>query len=317
MPAEAYCSRSSTADLVPEFDDPLTTCPLCDSPEINIYDRDFAGRFVDHCCRCQLLFMNPQYTADYLDKYYASYGQCGAGKLEIPDPEDLSERRVAAKADALHLLETHAEPGRFLSIGCNDGIELLLAERRGWKPEGYDVDEATMTLLRQQVTFPIYSGNFFELRLPDDHYDCVFMDQVQEHPKNPQDYLREVHRVLRPGGLLYIGCPNIRSLSSRLKTTLGKLGLKQRRGKHYDMFHHLFFYDPRTLARTLEAYYGFSTVVAQGDPLIGLKTMKLEGNWRTRCSNWLRREWPLLESSFRLLVRKTANKAAVVTRRAA
>ncbi|HJN11216.1 MAG TPA: hypothetical protein QF564_21190 [Pirellulaceae bacterium] len=36
----------------------------------------------------------------------------------------------------------------FLSIGCYDGIELLLVQRQGWTPEGYDVDEATMELLR-------------------------------------------------------------------------------------------------------------------------------------------------------------------------
>lgn len=254
--------------------------------------------------------MNPQYTDRYLERYYAQYGQCGEAMLTIPDPDDLSERRVAAKADALRFVQRHASPGRFLSIGCYDGIELLLAQRQGWTPEGYDVDEATMELLRQQVDFPVHSGDFFKLTLPAGHYDCVFMDQVLEHPKNPQDYLREVHRILRPAGLLYIGCPNIKSVSNQLKTLLGKLRMKRRRGKHYDMFHHLFFYDPRTLSRILEAYYGYEVLVVQGDPVIGLKRMTFADSWQSRWGNWIRREIPFLESSFRLLVRKPIKPAA-------
>lgn len=307
MSVDAYCSRTeSTADLIPEFDEPLRQCPMCGSSAIENYDHDYTGRRVDRCQACRLMFMNPQYTSQYLDRYYANYGQCGDDALQIPDPEDLSERRVAAKADAIKRLERYTQPGRFLSIGCYDGIELLVAQRRGWLPEGYDVDAATMKMLREQVDFPIYTGDFFELGLPGDCYDCVFMDQVLEHPKNPQDYLREVHRILAPGGLLYIGCPNIKSISSQLKTLLGKLGLKRRRGKHYDTFHHLFFYDPGTLAKIMETHFGYEVVAVEGDPVIGLKTMTLEENWRTRLSNWLRRKYPICESSFRLVARKPA-----------
>lgn len=317
MPVEAYCPRSeSTADLPHEFDEPLGQCPLCGSSTIVNFDHDYAGRRVDRCRSCRLMFMNPQYTARYLDRYYANYGQVGSGVLQIPDPNDLSVRRTAAKADVIKQLGRYTTPGRFLSIGCYDGVELLVAQRQGWSPEGYDVDAATMQLLREQVDFPIYTGDFFELGLPADHYDCVYMDQVLEHPKNPQDYLREVHRILAPGGLLYIGCPNINSVSGRLKTLLGKLGLKRRRGKHYDMFHHLFFYDPRTLANIMETYYGYEIEVAEGDPVIGLKSMKLEETWRTRLSYAIRRKYPILESSFRLIARKPV-EAVRVRRQAA
>ena len=59
---------------------------------------------------------------------------------------------------------------------------------------------------------------------------------------------------------------NIKSISNQFKTMLGKLRLKRRRGKHYDMFHHLFFYDPRTLKQILETHYGFEVVVTQPKP---------------------------------------------------
>ncbi|MDP6558361.1 MAG: class I SAM-dependent methyltransferase [Pirellulaceae bacterium] len=260
--------------------------------------------------------MNPQYTDQYLAAYYAQYFHDGqTPDLPIGNPDDGS-RRAAAKTDMFRFLDRYTTPGRFLAIGCSDGIELLLAERSGWEAEGYDVDEGYMEALRKKLDNPIYSGDLFKLSLPDEHYDCVFMDQVLEHPKNPQDYLREVHRVLRPGGVLFIGCPNIRSISSRMKTILGKARLKQRRGRHYDMFHHLFFYDPRTLSRTLETYYGYEVLAAQGDPMTGHRTPEVEDTWRTRVGNWVRREFPVFESSFRLLARKpTGVSAATKTSR--
>lgn len=311
-------NSNSGPQLSPEFDPPLRECPMCKSRAICHQDHDYKGRQIGLCRQCKLMFMNPQYTDQYLTAYYARYGDefdVGNGTgIIIGDPDDQS-RRSAAKADIFRFLSHHCSPGRLLSIGCFDGIELLLAERFGWKPEGFDVDDVYMTSLRNHLDYPIYSGDFFGLGLHSNHYDCIVMDQVLEHPKNPQEYLEEICRILKPDGVLYIGCPNIKSVSNRLKTVLGKLGLKRRRGRHYDMFHHLFFYDPKTLSHILTTYYGYEVVAVEGEPLAGLKTTEIKENWRTRWSNYIRRRFPLCESSFRLLARKP--KGQSFARRAA
>jgi len=307
MPA---VSNPATVHSSPEYDAPLRACPLCESAAIGSYDHDYQGRQVARCRRCGLLFMNPQFTDQYLQTYYSQYFHDGDRGLPIADPDD-SSRRTAAKTDLFRFLDRYTKPGRFLSIGCSDGIELLLAERFGWQPEGYDVDEEYMSALRRELDYPIYSGDFLELALPANHYDCAVMDQVLEHPKNPQDYLKEVHRILRPGGVLMIGCPNIKSISNRLKTMLGKLQMKRRRGRHYDMFHHLFFYDPRTLTRIMQTYFGYQVIVSQGDPMAGHKTREADKSVCASLRDSARREFPIIESSFRLLARKPAGDSAV------
>lgn len=284
-----------------EFDRPLTHCPLCRSARMGPHDRDFRGVTIWRCGDCRLWFMNPQYTDASLARFYAHYipEQIEAGSHEY-------QNRVLSKTDDLQAIERFQSPGRWLSIGCGDGLELELARERGWRVEGYDVDAATTRRVARRIQAVVYCGNLFALNLPPDSYDCVYMDQVLEHPKNPQDYLIEVRRILRPGGLLFVGCPNIRSISNCVKTALGKAGLKrERRGRHYGAFHHLFYYSPGALRRTLERHYGFRVLTAEGTPLNGPKHHAARRSLLWRLSLCLRTRVPCLESTFRLVCRKT------------
>lgn len=285
------------------FDPLLSACPLCKSQRIGPFDEDHDGRQVFRCRDCRVMFMNPQYTDQHLAEFYAGY-------TEMTPAEDsfaLATRRLC-KLNDFEMIHQHAHPGRFLGVGVGDGLELEIARDHGWEIEGYDVDERATKVVAAKVGATVHSGNLLELRLPANRYDCIYMDQVLEHPKNPQDYLRECLRLLSAGGVLFIGCPNIGSLASRGKTLAGKLGLKKAksRGRHYDMWHHLFYYSPGVLSRILEEHYGYRVLVAEGAPLAGTHHTVPNRTWLSRTANDLRRRFPVLESTFRLLAQKPA-----------
>jgi len=169
------------------------------------------------------------------------------------------------------------------------------------------VDPVSMQRVSREHGVRIHTGDFFELGLPGDHYDCIFADQVLEHLKSPGDYLREFYRILRPGGILFIGVPNIESISCKLKTLRGKLGLKKNRGEHYACFHHLFYYSPATLKRNLEQRYEFQVQIIQGTPFSGGHDHQKQPpstKWSARVVYALQRRYPSLESTFRLIARK-------------
>jgi 2-polyprenyl-3-methyl-5-hydroxy-6-metoxy-1,4-benzoquinol methylase len=276
----------------PRFDPPRSQCPLCRSPDIHDYDRDHRGARIARCATCGIKFMNPQYTDEYLAEYYSTYVQ------EELDSAQQREFRFAQKTANIELIERFVKPGRLFSIGCGDGVELQVAKSRGWSVEAYDVDPVTTARIAKKVGATIHTGNLFALPLESDTYDCVYLDQVLEHPKNPGDYLRLCHRMLKRDGVLYIGVPNIDSLASLLKTTLGKAGLKKRRGRHYDTFHHLFYYSPSTLPGLLARTYGFRVLHVQGDP-----KPNLSGSGVVRLRDAIVRKWPRLDSSFEVLAR--------------
>jgi SAM-dependent methyltransferase len=272
------------------FDPPLSACVLCGSPRIGRYDRDFRGVTIARCRACGVKFMNPQYTDAYLAAYYASYTQ------EESESAERHAMRVAQKTEKIALVERYRRPGRFLSIGCGDGTELQVARSRGWQVEGYDVDPITCDRIARRVGACIHSGDLLTLPLEEGAYDCVYLDQVLEHPKDPGEHLRLCRRLLTADGVLLVGVPNIASVSSTYKTILGKLGLKARRGKHYDSWHHLFYYSPATLPRLLERHYGFRVLLVQGDP----KPRRHAGG-TARLHDWAARRLPVLDSSFVLI----------------
>lgn len=57
----------------------------------------------------------------------------------------------------------------------------------------------------------------------DDFFDVVVSFEVLEHLQDPSNYLKEVQRVTKPGGLILMSLPNIASFISRVRLLLGVL----------------------------------------------------------------------------------------------
>lgn len=277
-----------------QFDAPLSSCPLCGSSAIGWYDRDFRGVRIDRCRSCGMRFMNPRYSDAHLADYYARY----TNEAErTPERQRFMHRQ---KEEHVRLLERHiAPPGRFLSIGSGSGEELEAALASGWTAEGYDVDPATTARVAARLDVPVHSGDLFALPLPDEAYDCVYLDQVLEHVKEPARYLRRCRALLRPGGVLYLGVPNIASVSSVWKTLMGRARLKRRRGRHYDTEHHINYFSPGTLPAALERYFGVRVERVEGDP----RPSPDGGGWHALRSA-LERRIPQLDSSLIVIARR-------------
>lgn len=273
-----------------EFDPPLARCPLCRSDRISDFDHDDLGVSISRCTSCRIKFMNPQYTDRYLEGFYSGYIGDGYHASE----EDRNRRR-ARKSQSLDLIEESVRPGELLSVGTGDGMELQLARARGWKITGYDVHGPTTERLARELGCTVLTGDLYTLPALEGRFDCVYLDQVLEHPKDPRRMLRFVRTLLSPGGVAYFGVPNIESLANRAKTLWGKLGLKKRRGKHYDTFHHLFYYAPSTLPDLMERLYGYEVLEVAGDPYPSGGV----GRFADAC----KRRFPVLDSSFCVLAR--------------
>lgn len=107
--------------------------------------------------------------------------------------------------------------GNVLEIGCGEGRGLdLLAPA---SDQYTALDKIQEIIDRLQLAHP--SIHFIQGSIPpmsmleDDQYDVVISFQVIEHIKDDKAYLKEIHRVLKPGGRAIITTPNIKKTLSR------------------------------------------------------------------------------------------------------
>lgn len=272
MPSPAL-APDPEAPAAPDYDARRTTCPLCGGGPVHHRLQDFRGHGIDGCTACGVEFMNPQYSDAALQRFYAGYISMHPA---APDEKFRSrpEVRRAGKRRSMELLARFATGRRILMVGCGDGLEIQEAKAAGWQPEGYDVDPVTTAAVAAREGVRVLCGDFHELPRTNGGYDAVFLDQVIEHPKDPGRYLATCHALLRPGGVVYLGLPNLGSLSNRLKTLADRLNLRGKLGRHYNTRHHLTFFTPAVLVRHLRERLGMdvlcvrSSLKPQRNPLV-------------------------------------------------
>ncbi len=184
-------------------------CPACDSARTTYVGQKNDFRMLS-CQKCGTLYTSglpaPESAEDY-DGYYNSEN------LSVPDFINKRLDEIVAGFSA------YRQNGRLLDIGFGAGTVLQAAARAGWTATGIEVSQTAVEYVRG-LGFTVFCGELAEAKYPDGHFDVITASEVLEHVPEPDALLREMARVLRPGGLLWATTPNGKGLSSRL------LGLK-------------------------------------------------------------------------------------------
>ena len=112
------------------------------------------------------------------------------------------------------LVEAHSGGRRFaaiLVVGCGDGREAAtLASHFGARTTGIDIADTFDAGARKAVDLRVMDAT--DLDFPDAAFDLVYSFHALEHIADDRGALREMNRVLKPGGLACIGTPNRRRL---------------------------------------------------------------------------------------------------------
>jgi SAM-dependent methyltransferase len=97
-------------------------------------------------------------------------------------------------------------------VGSGSGAFVAQMRRLGWDAEGIEPDAAAVQVARR-AGLPVTAGSLSDLEdgARDGAYDAVTLSHVIEHLHEPASALATVHRVLRPGGTLWIATPNVES----------------------------------------------------------------------------------------------------------
>ena len=195
------------------------------------------------CAGCGLVQMNPQPVADsvksrYGDNYLAyelenednflnlqKLGLADAGFFRI-------ERELLSRADAPSVLD----------VGCATGALLGFLRDRGWRTVGAEISPSAVHA-RETRGLDVKRCALEECGFPDGGFDVVLASHLIEHLNWPREFIREVRRILRPDGHLFLTTPNVDGFQARL---FGG-------GWRATIFDHLYLFSVRTLKAMLRS----------------------------------------------------------------
>lgn len=130
--------------------------------------------------------------------------------------DSVTGRGRVARARLAATVEIVGEgPGRVLDVGMGAGRLCAALEPRGWDVYGVDSSEAMVALARKRL--PRVAARLLRARaegLPfaDEAFDAVTALGSLEYTEDAAAAVRELARVLRPGGTAVVSWPNFRGL---------------------------------------------------------------------------------------------------------
>jgi len=226
--------------------DPVV-CNLCQIDDATVvYPAGVAQHNqIVRCNRCGLMYASPREAADSVKIESWEFNPEWDVAKERPQRYEKEHLQIRDYAGTRALLaRIYPKRGKLVEVGSSMGIQLEAFRREGWDVLGVDPDRIRCHYATQTLKIPTIAATLEKARLPDASADVVVMLHVIEHLPDPMATLREIHRVLKPGGHLVLETPRYDTLMYDL------LG---RRERSLRCDGHIYFYTTDTLRRTYEA----------------------------------------------------------------
>ena len=139
-----------------------------------------------------IFFMSKVYTTEIASEY-------------IPSDNPIHQRLLKA-----YVLAREHIQGDVLEVGCGEGrgIDWIISHATSYAA----IDKIEPVIAELKKKYPqgkFYSGNIPPLSaFPDNSFDRVVSFQVIEHIEDDRLFLKEIYRVLKPGGRALLTTPN-------------------------------------------------------------------------------------------------------------
>lgn len=187
------------------------TCPLCGVEGRPAFVKDGYPHF--RCAGCRSLFVSPVPTPDELAAWYR---QAGTEKSSALCWEGTGLHAVASWRRALRHARRVAGDGPLLDVGCGAGQFLAFARDEGWTDlVGLEPSPAAAERARDASGASIHEVELRAAPLPEGSCAVVTLWDVIEHVPDPRRVLERVAALVRPGGVVVMGTPNVEGLTTR------------------------------------------------------------------------------------------------------
>lgn len=169
------------------------------------------------CNQCGLFYINPRPNWEELKPHYPENYHCFITAIEDQPSAFVRWAQRYGVRRRCNSIIRRKNKGRLLDVGCSTGIFLNEIHRYGnWEVYGIEPIQAAADFVRRRYGIQVYNGFLLDTALPDESFDVVTLWDVLEHTRDPSATLREIYRVLKPGGLVVLKSPDPSSWEARV-----------------------------------------------------------------------------------------------------
>jgi SAM-dependent methyltransferase len=201
------------ADVLPDerilaAKDPCDLCGGTDRELIATLDRHDQPLDTGICRRCGMVAQWHRLTEGELLAFYAGeYRQSYHGEI-APSPRRVRRAWVNGERIFSQLKPFVGSRDSVFEVGAGIGCTVKAFELSGYRASGIDPGEGFQKFSYEQLRAHVHNVSLFDLP-PQPKHDLILLVHAIEHFRSPRRALEHIHRLLQPGGMLYVECPNI------------------------------------------------------------------------------------------------------------
>jgi len=191
----------------------VISCPVCkDDKFIDFWDMDREYSY-KKCCNCSLIYQNPQPVAsDVTSRYDDDYFE-----YEIENEDSFLNLMILGLKDVdFDFSPVMERKKKILDIGCATGLFLSHMKELGWETYGVEVCKGAAEYGNRVRGVNIFNGTLNEAPIEKESLDVIHLSHVIEHINNPDDFVKDIYSLLKPGGVIYCTTPNISGFQAKL-----------------------------------------------------------------------------------------------------
>lgn len=188
----------------------IDSCANCGSTSQHAWGATVGPRQLHFCqsrCRgCGLIFSNPQADETVVAEYYRGTYWDEHWAAALSTESETVRRSVEEQNDEVKRIMNFCTHGRLLEVGSGTGTFLRAAQNAGFEVQGVEYSTSAVEFSRTIHGLQnVICGSLEVANLPAGYFNVIFAWHVIEHVLDLDFFVRRLHDLLAPGGILWIG----------------------------------------------------------------------------------------------------------------
>jgi len=199
-------------------------CPICGQDDAKtIFTKGNLNKDLINvvCKNCALVYINPRQSKAEYDDFHKEEFLSEKSIISVEQIKTkLNDSDLRIKTAVFNFLNEYLNEGQnILDVGCGFGRLLdIIKKEKTTAVFGVELGDLDVKAAKEYYGLDLFHGSLEEFVKNQENwkkFDVIIMHHTLEHLPEPLSSLEQIKKLLKPGGVLYIGVPNVMNIKKR------------------------------------------------------------------------------------------------------